>query len=320
MTLPFRLSDMNPFVLFLFSTECKCERETAPWEDDDPPLFLPVVVLGRFIGGGVVIDDGANNAASALTMPSALLRGDRRDDCDRDDDDNACDVHGPRRPRRVRCHKRGRRQGRGGSRRGHQRGRGKGAGGGRRKVRPLTVGGGGTRWTRRRIRTLRRIRDGMTTSAASAAAAVGTTIDDGRGSHRRIVASVVRRILRGIDDVVDVRGGGGTSTRRRTTSRRVRKRYEVSAVVIDVDVEIGRRCRGSEPKRALDEKRARRNSTEKGQGRGTETRNIWIGRPAGIGDDGTNDQDGRTQRRRRRGGRDEHLRLVPGQFRAYGRR
>ena len=188
------------------------------------------------------------------------------------------------------------------------------------KVRPLTVGGGGTRWTRRRIRTLRRIRvrrhrrgysrvgDGMTTSAASAAAAVGTTIDDGRGSHRRIVASVVRRILRGIDDG------------RRTTSRRVRKRYEVSAVVIDVDVEIGRRCRGSEPKRALDEKRARRNSTEKGQGRGTETRNIWIGRPAGIGDDGTNDQDGRTQRRRRRGGRDEHLRLVPGQFRAYGRR
>ena len=84
MTLPFRLSDMNPFVLFLFSTECKCERETAPWEEDDPPLFLPVVVLGRFIGGGVVIDDGANNAASALTMPSALLRGDRRDDCDRD--------------------------------------------------------------------------------------------------------------------------------------------------------------------------------------------------------------------------------------------
>ena len=95
--------------------------------------------LGRFIGGGVVINDGANNAASALTMPSALLRGDRRDDCDRDDDDNACDVHGPRRPRRVRCHKRGRRRGRGGSRRGHQRGRGKGAGGGRRKVRPLTV-------------------------------------------------------------------------------------------------------------------------------------------------------------------------------------
>jgi len=53
--------------------------------------------LGRFIGGGVVINDGANNAAFALTMPSALLRGDRRDDCDRDDDDNACDVHGPRR-------------------------------------------------------------------------------------------------------------------------------------------------------------------------------------------------------------------------------
>ena len=85
MTPSFRPSDMFPFFLFLFSTECKCERETAPWEEDDPPLFLPVVVLGRFIGGGVVIDDGANNAASALTMPSALLRGDRRDDCDRDD-------------------------------------------------------------------------------------------------------------------------------------------------------------------------------------------------------------------------------------------
>ena len=125
-----------------------------------------------------------------------------------------------------------------------------------------------------------------------------------------------------LDDVVDVRRGGGTSTRRRTTSRRVRERYAVSAVVVDVDVETGRRrCRGGDlPKRALDEARARRNWMEEGRGRGTETRDIWIGRPAGIGDDGTIDRDGRTWRRRRGGGRDEHHQLRPGQCRAYGGR
>ena len=45
---------MFPFFLFLFSTECKCKRETAPWEEDDhdPPLFLPVVVVAREVHRG----------------------------------------------------------------------------------------------------------------------------------------------------------------------------------------------------------------------------------------------------------------------------
>jgi hypothetical protein len=132
-----------------------------------------------------------------------------------------------------------------------------------------------------RIRTLRRIRVrrhcrgysrvgvGTTTSAASAAAAVGTTIDDGRGSHRCIPCP--------------------SHPPRHRRCRRC-PGYEVSAVVIDVDFKIGRRCQGSKLKRALDETRARQNSTEEGQGQGTETHDIWIGRPAGIGDDGTIDR------------------------------